>query len=144
MKKRTSRWLLAIAVVLAIPVVVIVAFWFVVFGSCGSNEEAVSMARGLPQQRLARLFDDMRAMRPAQGYMPMIVAYGNGKEIPRSIADLRPRSLTLTDRMAIVHLSGCMDDKVSLNVLGLDSKQKGEVVLDPGEVKDPIVLWSEK
>ena len=76
--------------------------------------------------------------------MPMIVAYGNGKEIPRSIADLRPRSLTLTDRMAIVHLSGCMDDKVSLNVLGLDSKQKGEVVLDPGEVKDPIVLWSEK
>lgn len=86
----------------------------------------------------------MRVMRPKQGYMPLIVVYENEKEIPRSIVDLHPRSLTLTDRMAIVHLSGCMDDKVSLSVLGLDSKQKGEVILDPGEVKDPVVLWTER
>ncbi|QDQ74641.1 hypothetical protein FNZ56_12480 [Pseudoluteimonas lycopersici] len=143
MKKRTSRWLLAIAVVLAIPLVAIAAFWFVSFGSCGSNEEAVSMARGLSQQRLTRLFDDMRAMSRSQGLAPRFLIFEDGRKVPPSIADLHPRGLTLRDGVAIIHLSGCVDDKVSLRI-GPDSKGKGGISLEPAEAKDPVVLWTEK
>ncbi|MFT3896842.1 MAG: hypothetical protein QM719_03990 [Thermomonas sp.] len=141
---RKWKWLLGIAIVLAVPVVAIVAFWFVVFGSCGSNEQAVAMARDLSQQRLGQLFADMQGMSQSNGTSPHFLIFEDGKKVPRAIADLHPRALTLRDGSAIVYLSGCMDDKASLRVLGLDSKRKAEIVLDPGETKDPIVLWAEK
>lgn len=137
---RPSRWVLTIAIILVIPPVALVVFWFVLLGSSGSNEEAVSMVRGLSQQRLAQLFVDVRAMSRSQGLMPHFFIFKDGKIVPFSIADLHPRGLTLRDGKAIVYLYGCMDNKVSLRVSGLDSKRKGQVVLDPGEAKDPCAV----
>lgn len=101
------------------------------------------MAQGFSQQRLAQLFTDMRDMSQAQGLAPRFLVFEDEKKVPQSIVDLHPRGLTLSDGKAIVYLAGCMDDKVSL-FIGLDSNQRGEIVLSPGEAKDPVVLWTEK
>lgn len=142
--KRRTKLVLAIAGVLAIPCVGMATLWFVLFGSCGGNEQAASMARGLSKQRLERLFVDMQGMSRAQGTVPLFLVFEHGKKIPDAIADLHPRGLTLRDRKAIVYLSGCMDDKVGLRVSGLGSGKKGEIVLWPGDAKDPVVLWVER
>ena len=84
---RPSRWVLTIAIILVIPPVALVVFWFVLLGSSGSNEEAVSMVRGLSQQRLAQLFVDVRAMSRSQGLMPHFFIFKDGKIVPKITED---------------------------------------------------------
>jgi hypothetical protein len=109
-------------------------------GSCGSNEQAISFARELPPQRLAKLFHDVQAMPPLRPDQGQII-YGERSGVPRIFADLHPQSVTIYPGMARIHLAGCVDDKVILLVQGFDGVGAKKVTLEPGEAKDPVVLW---
>jgi hypothetical protein len=108
-------------------------------GPCGSNDDAVSLARGLSQQRLADLFQDIQSLNPDAGQGQLYI--DTRTNVHDAFKDLDPQSITTDGYMARVHLSGCVDDKVLLIVKGLDERGGKEITLLPGEARDPVVLW---
>lgn len=108
-------------------------------GTCGSNEEAIASARSLPQPRLAQLFRDLQSLDTASGQHRVHFDAGTG--IPDAFHDLAPQSIAIDGHVALVHLSGCVDDKVVLIATGLDKRGREEIMLLPGEANDAFVLW---
>jgi hypothetical protein len=104
-----------------------------VAGCCGSHEESVALARGLSQERLAKLAADVEALGVNGRF--------DESEIPAQFLDLQPRSVRRRGSSVFFHLSGCADDKVYLVVRPGDEAHKGEVALLPGEAKERLVLW---
>ena len=91
------------------------------------------MARGLSPHRLSQLARNVDALPPD-------ASFGSQSSIPEPFEDLRPRSIVARGSAVMVHLSGCFDDKT---VLIVDRGGNGlrEIVLIPGEVAQPEVLW---
>ena len=123
---------------LRILTIVVVASLLAACGSCGSNEEAVALARSLSQQRLAKLFSDVQALDLAGQPQLYIDTRTN---TPSAFADLQVQSIASDGHTARLHLSGCVDDKVLLVIKGLGSSGRKQVSLLPGEAKSSVVLW---
>ena len=102
-----------------------------------SNTKAVALARGLSQPRLAKLYQDVKALGPAD----RISLAASRDEIPASFRDLNPRAIRSFGDTVIIHLSGCFDDKAILQVEGLDGTRGQQIILVPGETQKPVVLW---
>ncbi len=106
-------------------------------GPCGSNEEAIALARGLSQERLARLHRDVEAL----GLGSPAMVFLKAEDVPPAFDDLHPVSIVLDGHAARIHLAGCIDDKVLLLVRGPNREGRREITLLPGETKDSVALW---
>jgi len=107
--------------------------------SCGSNEDAVVLARSLSQPRLAQLFRDVETLSPAAGQDRIRMDIRSG--IPDVFKDINPQSIVIDGHTARMHLSGCADDKVLLVVKGIGNNGRKQIALLPGEVKGAVLLW---
>ena len=103
---------------------------------CGNNNAAIATARSLSPERLERLAADLSAFSAEKDRK--ILDSRNG--IPPAFSDLRPEAIMVGSSVNGVHLSGCADDKV-LIILKTQSGGKQQLVLLPGEAKDPVLLW---
>jgi hypothetical protein len=106
---------------------------------CGSNPKAQALARGLSEQRLSQLFDDLESH--AAGHYQAPVHMDRRTGIPAPFQDLEPRSIAIDGSTAVVHLSGCVDDKVLLVARGVGHANQRKIVLLPGEEGLPTTLW---
>lgn len=106
---------------------------------CGSNDDAVALARNMSPERLAQLFRDVESLSPLSGQGQIHLDTRTG--IPDAFKDLDPQSITRDEDMARVHLSGCADDKVLLHVKGIGNNGRKEISLLPGEANQPVLLW---
>ncbi len=123
------------------PILIALTALLTACGSCGSNDDAVALARSLSQARLAQLFREVQSLRPAADLGRTHIDIRAG--MPDTFKYLDPQSITITidARTARVHLSGCADDKVLLVVKGIGNNDRKKIVLLPGESKDASVLW---
>ncbi len=109
-------------------------------GSCGSNEDAIALSRGLSQPMLAKLFIDLQALSTAAGQDRVHIDART--RMPDAFSDLDPQSIVIDGHTARMHLSGCADDKVLLVVKGIGNSGRKEIALLPGEAKGAVVLWT--
>lgn len=110
---------------------------------CFSNDEAIAFAKGLSQERLAQLHDQMSALRQRRDSYGML-HYDAESGIPAPFKDIPAREIVIGDGFNRIHLSGCFDDKVVLKFDGLDGTAPAKIVLLPGEAESEIVLWRAK
>ena len=109
-------------------------------GSCGSKEEALALAKGLSQERLAQLYQDMEELGLGSPDMKFL----DGADVPAAFSDLRPMGIILDGSRGRIHLAGCGDDKVTLLVQPRTLDGGKDIVLLPGETMDPVVLWQSR
>ena len=101
--------------------------------SACSNSEAIAPAERLPQGRLARLFCQVEALPPPTRL--------GADAIPENLRDIQAQYVMRRGPMAMIHLAGAVDDKVSLRLSGVGSTGTRSIELLPGEREAARVLW---
>lgn len=134
-----TRALKTIILIAGTTAIVSVSFlaWFAERGrDCGPDEEAVAYARSLSDERLAKLYQDMKKYYKESPKSTVI--YTKLAEFEDlEIVSVRPWVSSIT-------VEGCFDDYVHMNFRGLDGNQDPEISLSCGERKNlcsGIVLW---
>lgn len=110
-------------------------------GVCGSNQEAIGLARGLQQRELEALVVGAKKIAPRDSGRSY---YDERSGIPFPFADLKPQSVYASSDEVRIHLSGCVDDKVYILIRGFGGEGDKIVELLPGEAKGRDVLWRGK
>jgi hypothetical protein len=112
--------------------------------SCGENSDSVAYARGLPKERLAKLYFDMEKL--SDNFNTEIRVNTDGK-FPEPFSDIQ--AVKIRPNYENIMLQGCFDHAVSLNFHGFQKnrsiKPNRQIILRWGEHKNSgsEVIWSE-
>ncbi|WP_144436632.1 hypothetical protein [Lysobacter antibioticus] len=111
---------------------------------CGGNEDAIRAMRALPDERLAELYQYIESVDARRKNLDPISMDFPGNPVPKKISDLNPKYLRVGGGKALIHISGCVDDKIDLYFNGLNSPDgKKTISLALGDHKGLEILWEQ-
>lgn len=119
---------------------------------CGKSSKQATMARSLSQERLARLYQQMRELRESNvADKEFTTRVPTRENIPREFQDLSCKKVRPGDFSPNIMLEGCFDHYLYLRFYGIgESKESGDhsprITLQYGEfeVVEEVLWRSEK
>ncbi|WP_232522440.1 hypothetical protein, partial [Marinimicrobium alkaliphilum] len=115
--------------------------------SCGEDSESVAYARGMPDERLARLYYDMERFSLDSASLYSELKADSEGVFPEPFSDIK--AVRVRPKQGSITLNGCFDHYVHLSFHGFESNKefypKRQIVLRWGEHDGAgsEVIWSE-
>lgn len=138
-RKRPSKWFWYIGSVLFGFAILAIGLLLTVnlFGGfsmadCSEDSPAAEYARDLPQERLARLYGEIKAISESENFVGRVSI--NSERAPTELSDLEYGYLVAdSPRYTRIMLEGCFDHHVVLRFMGLEGEEPPSIILTWGE-----------